>query len=343
MLKEIPKLSISLVAHNGERYLPFCLKSVLEQTFKDYELLIIDNGSTDGTVKLLKEEYPQIKAVEHPENIGFARAHNQAIAWTKSDYLMLLNQDVILRHNYLENLISFLDQNPDVAAISGKIFSWDFKKNVQTNIIDSLGLKILKSHRVVEIAQGELDKGQFNEPKEVFGVSGAAPVYRRFSLEQIKVRASGGLKRDEYFDEDFFSYKEDVDLAFRLRLAGFKSIYLPTAVAYHDRSVKGKRDLSDKATRISREEKDKMVKIYSYKNHLLMLIKNEFKRNFIKYFFPIIWFEFKKLIYIFFFERATLKGLKMFFKQKKKILQKRRYIVENIRKVGPEELGKWYE
>ena len=343
MLKEKPKLAISLVTHNAEKYLPFCLNSILGQNFQDFNILIIDNGSSDGTVRLLREEYPQIKIVEHPDNIGFAKAHNQAISWTDSDYIMLLNQDVILEPDYLKKTISYLDSHQETAALSGKVLIWNFADNQKTKIIDSLGLKILKNHRVIEIGQGEKDKGQFNELKEVFGVSGALPIYRRTSLESIKIKVLGGLTHEEYFDEDFFSYKEDVDLAFRLRLFGHKSVYLPEAVAYHDRSVKGKRDLSDKAIRLSRKEKDKMIKMYSYKNHLLMLIKNEFSQNFIKYFFPIFWFELKKLIFILFFENSTLKGLKMFFRQRRKILQKRKYIVENIRKVGPEELGKWFE
>ena len=335
------KLAVSLVTYNAEKYLPFCLGAISRQTFNDFSLLIIDNGSTDRTAKFLKEEYPQLKIVEHDKNIGFAKAHNQAISWSDSEYVCLLNQDIILEPDYFERLIDFLDNEPSAGSISGKIYIWDFDNNQKTDFFDSLGLKILKNHRVLNIGQGEIDGGQYNETKEIFGVSGAAPVYRRQALEQVK--QLGFLGHEEYFDELFFSYKEDVDLAWRLRLGGYKSFYLPTAIAYHDRSVKGRKNLSDKATIKSRKDKDKMVKLYSYKNHLQTLFKNEFLINYLKYFWPIAWYEFKKLIYIVFFEQTTLIGLKMYFEQRKKIKLKRKDIFKNIVKVKASDLARWYE
>lgn len=336
------KLAISLVTYNAERYLPFCLNSLAEQTFQEFFLLIIDNGSTDDTIRYVKENYPQHKLIEHKQNAGFAKAHNQGIAWTDSDYVMLLNQDVILEKDYLVRAMDFLEKNPDVAALSGKILIWDFINNQKTRIIDSLGLKVFKNHQVTDSGQGEEDAGQYNEVKEVFGVSGAVPIYRRHFLEKIKIRPSGLMSPQEYFDEDFFSYKEDVDLAFRLRLAGHKAIYLPFSVAYHDRSVRGTNDASNKAIKKSRASRDKVIKMYSYKNHLLLLLKNEFFSNLFKYFFPIFWYEFKKILYILIFEQSTLEGLKLFFRQKSRILKKRRYIIKNIRKIKAKELAKWY-
>ncbi|HLC64129.1 MAG TPA: glycosyltransferase family 2 protein [Patescibacteria group bacterium] len=343
MNKDQPRLAINLVTYNAEKYLPFCLPSVLNQTLKDFSFLVIDNGSSDNTLSHLAENYPQVRVVSYPKNLGFAKTHNQAIAWSKTDYLALLNQDVILEPDYFEKVVSYLDGHLEAAAVGGKILRWDFGTNSRTKYIDSLGLLVFKNHRVVEIGQGEIDKGQYNEVKEVFGLSGALPTFRRQVLEKIKVSLPKNFSRQEYFDEDFFAYKEDVDLAFRLRLAGFKSFYLPEAVAYHDRSVKGPRDLSDRAVRKSRSRKDKMVKAYSYKNHLLMLFKNEFKRNLIRFGWPICWYEFKKLAFIFLFEQSTIRGLKMFLKQKKKNKLKRKYIYKNLVKVKPNDLAKWYE
>jgi len=162
-------------------------------------------------------------------------------------------------------------------------------------------------------------------------------------LEKIKISLSKNYSHQEYFDEDFFAYKEDVDLSFRLRLAGFNSFYLPEAKAYHDRTIKAGKDLRDKAVKESRKRKDRMVKIYSYKNHLLMLFKNEFRANFLKYFFHIFWYEFKKIIFIFLFEQQTLEGLKMFLKQRKNNKKKRKYIFKNMVKIKPSSLEKWYE
>jgi len=338
MNKVKAKLSISLVTHNAERYLPFCLKSLNDQTWQEFFLLVIDNGSNDGTARFLKEEYPQIKLVEHPQNIGFAKAHNQGIAWTDSEYIMLLNQDVILANDYLEKAMKYLDENTDVSALTGKILSWNFEDNLKTKKIDSLGLKVFKSHQVADICQGQEDDGSFDEVAEVFGVSGTLPIYRRFDLEKIKI----SLYHLEYFDEVFFSYKEDVDLAFRMRLAGLKSVYFPQSLAYHNRTVSGVLDKTNKAIKKSRQDRDKMIKKYSYKNHLLMLIKNEFFVNFLKFFFSILWYELKKFIFIILFEQSTLRGLKLFFQQKSKVLKKRRYIIKNIRTVRARDIAEWY-
>lgn len=337
------KLAINLVTHNAEKYLLLCLKSLAQQTWQEFSLLIIDNGSSDGTVKYIKENYPQIKLIEHQQNVGFAKAHNQGIAWTDSNYLMLLNQDVILEKDYLEKAIKYLDKHPEVSALTGKVLVWDFQNNQKTKVIDSLGLKLYKSHRIVDFHQGEKDQGQFAGVQEVFGVSGTVPIYCRSALEQVKIDFKGSFTHPEYFDEDFFSYKEDVDLAFRLRLAELKSFYLSSCLAYHDRTVRGVPDTSSQAIKKSRKDRDKVVKIYSYKNHLLLLIKNEFIVNLLRYFFPISWYELRKLVFILLFEHSTLRGLSEFFKQKSKILKKRKYIVKNIRKINAKELAKWYE
>ncbi|MFA6304723.1 MAG: glycosyltransferase family 2 protein [Patescibacteria group bacterium] len=335
------RLAICLVTSNAGKYLPFCLNSLMNQDFKDFIILVIDNGSSDDTVKFFQESYPNLPLVRHPQNLGYAKAHNQGIAWTKSEYFMPLNQDIILEPNYLSQAVAYLDNHPQTAAISGKLYYWDFNGNIKTKIIDTAGLKIFKNHRVVEIGQGQEDDGQFEKTEEVFGVSGAAPIYRRSALEQVKIEAIHG-KAAEYFDEDFFSYKEDVDLAYRFQLAGYSAVYLPSAVAYHDRTTKGNNDLSDKATRLYRKGKDRQVKIYSYKNHLSAIYKNEFVANLFKYFWPIFFYECKKLIYLVIFEPATLKGLSLFFKQKKKMSAKRKYIIKNIRKISSFDLVKWF-
>ncbi|MBU1131157.1 glycosyltransferase family 2 protein [Patescibacteria group bacterium] len=337
------KLAVNLVTHNAEKYLPFCLNSLSEQSRQDFSLLIIDNGSNDETVRYLKENYPQIKLVVHPQNIGFARAHNQGIAWSNSQYLMLLNQDVILDKNYFAKAIDYLDSHPDVAALTGKILVWDFENNQRTSTIDSLGLKVYKNHQVADAHQGEKDAGQFAEVKEIFGPSGAMPIYRRSLLEKVKIDFQAAMRHQEYFDEDFFSYKEDVDLAFRMRLADLKSVYFPGCAAYHDRSVKGPINYSSRAIKKSRQDRDRAVKMYSYKNHLLLLLKNEFFVNLLRYFFPIFWYEFKKIAFILLFEPSTFRGLSLFFKQKSKILKKRRYIKKNICKIKAKQLAIWYQ
>lgn len=342
------KLSVNLVTYNGEKYLPFCFNSLKNQTFKNFDLKIIDNGSSDNTQATILDHFPQIKTIAYKNNVGFAKAHNQLINWSSEPYVLILNQDVILAENYLEQIINWLEKNPAVAGVQGKILRWDFFQNEKTGIIDSLGLEIYQSRRVADIGQGINDKkGQDdtpqkqNGPKEVFGLNGAAPIFRRTALERVKVRTStkNQAEKYEYFDEDFFSYKEDVDLAYRIQLAGLKSCCLREAIAYHSRGV-GQNGTSIKESR-SKQPSD--IKIYSYKNHLSAIYKNEFFTNYLKYFWPLVWYEFKKLAYLLIFEPATLKGLKMFFKEKKKMKAKRKFIIKNIRKIKAGELATWYQ
>lgn len=336
------KLAISLVTYNGEKYLPFCLKSLAEQTYQDFTLLVIDNGSNDETVRYFSENYPQIKLVTHTHNIGFAKAHNQAIAWTNSEYVMLLNQDVILKPDYLEKAIGYLDAHSEAASVGGKIYVWDFANKEKTKRFDSTGLVVYRNHRVADYRQGEEDLGQADQIAEVFGLSGTLPIYRRLALNAVKINLNGQFSADEYLDEDFFSYKEDVDLAWRLRLAGFKTFYLPECVGYHDRSVSGSVVQTSQAIRESRRDRDRAIKIYSYKNHWLLLMKNEFFLNLLSCFFPIIWYEIRKFIFILLFERTTLKAIKLLRQQKKRLLQKRRYIIKNIRTTKARDLSYWY-
>ena len=242
------KIDINLVVWNGKKYLPFCIESILQQSYSDWQLNILDNGSTDDSVKYLREHYPNLKVVALKENTGFAQGHNKLLSWTNSEYVLCLNQDVILDQDFLKNSLDFLKNKKDVGSISPKVYHWDFKKldigdtvepekarelldSKKTNIIDTCGFQLFKNHQVVDWGQGEKDKPEFQEPKKIFGVSGACPIYQRKALEKVKID-------NEYFDEDFFSYKEDVDLAYRLQLAGYKSYFLPQVTAHHNRSIK---------------------------------------------------------------------------------------------------------
>jgi len=342
------KISINLLLWNGERYLPFCLESLKKQSFTDWELNILDNGSTDNSIKYLKEHYPQFRINSLKQNIGFAQGHNKLISWTNSEYILFLNQDTILDSNFLKNALEFLDQHKGVGAISPKIYKWDWKKlNLEnapepetalktldlgkTDIIDSCGLKIFSNHKVEDWGQGEKDGLQYQKTKEIFGVSGALAIYRRCVLEKIKIN-------QEYFDGDFFSYKEDIDLSYRVRLAGYKIYFLPSVIGFHDRSIFKSKPIIE-----SRKIKSDWIKKYSYKNHLWTIVKNEFSKNIWHYFLPIFWYEFKKFIYLLFLEPQTLKFFLAHKKEYKQMKEKRKYIFKNIVKIKAEDLAKWYD
>jgi len=323
------KVVVGLVTFNGEKYLPFCLDSLKRQTFRNFCLFVVDNNSQDGSVSFLRKHYPEAEIVQNKKNLGFSRAYNQIIHWTKSDYILCLNQDVILEPDFLEILVSFLDRHPQVGSLSGKIYRWDFEKNQKTKIIDTVGLKVFRNHRVIDEGQGKEDRGEYNQIKEIFGPSAAVALYRRKALEDIKVD-------NEYFDEDFFAYKEDVDLAFRLRIAGWSSFFVPQAIAYHDRTTSQKGDIIK-----NRSLKSQFANYHSYRNHLLVILKNEFFSNLILCFPQIFWYEFKKFVYLLIFERKTLKGLVDILKLLPKVIKKRK-IIKQKRKIKAKDLRKWF-
>lgn len=324
------RVSVNLVTWNGEKFIKDCLQSVFNQTFKDFDLLIIDNNSTDDTLAIINEMYPHLRVVKNRENLGFAKAHNQAIHWSKSDFVLALNQDVVLHPDYLRSLVEFFDQNPQAGSASGKILR--LQDGMQTSYIDTLGLKIQKNHRVVEIAAGELDSGQYEAVEEVFGVSAALAMYRRKALQSIEYQK-------EFFDEDFFCYKEDVDLSYRLRYAGWEAFYQPLAVAYHNRSVSGSEAKTKMKIAKNRKRQSKFANYLSYRNHWYLLIKNLPKFNF-KYIWPVFWFELMKFFYILVMEPKNLKVFKEVIKNRKKFLQKRKFIFEN-KKIKISDINSW--
>ncbi|MFH1111644.1 MAG: glycosyltransferase family 2 protein [Patescibacteria group bacterium] len=344
------KTSISLVVYNGAKYLPFCLAGVDEQTTKDFFLLIIDNASIDNSFKIITDfliTNPELnhrtRIVKNNKNLGFARAHNQAFQWTSSQYVLLLNQDVLMDKDYLSKLLPFADEHPPVAATQGKILKWTFNsatyrldlhKNLhKVSKFDSCGLAVNKNRHTFNINQGDFDQGQAEVNTEIFGVSGTAPLYRRLALEDIKYN-------DQILDEDFVTYKEDIDIAWRLRLAGYQSWYLPQAVCFHDRSLAKPERLS--LVTQARANWPEQMKVYSCRNHWLVLIKNDCLGNLILQSPYIFWYELKKFIYRLFFETKILfKAVSQFFFLIPTMLTKRAYI-QKKKVISCHELKKWF-
>ena len=191
------------------------------------------------------------------------------------------------------------------------------------------------SRRVVEMETGE-EWRERSGALEVFGVSGTAPIIRRSAIEQIL------LPDGNMFDESYHSYKEDVDLAYRLRSAGYKAYTLLDAVAYHDRSAVGLKDLGDSAAANNKAYQPAFIKYYSYKNHLATLYKNEYWQNIILDFPWVVWYETKKLIYFLLFDQSVLAGLRDIW-QKRESLKTKKLRIKELRKVSWRELRKWWK
>ncbi len=350
------KLSVHLVTWNGAKYVPYLFASLRNQTFRDWELVILDNASSDGMAEGIRFQISNFKfqipveLIEHDANSGFAGGHNWLLRESRiknkelSTYVLLLNQDMYLMPDCLEKLVGFMDEQSEVAVVSPRLMRWEFDKishqpsvishpldvNAQASIgfthsIDSMGLKVFRNRRVVECGAGEDFFTQAPEhlsavALEVFGVSGALPMFRRSAVATVSF--SDGT----FFDEIYHAYKEDVDLAFRLRSAGFRAFVIPDAVAFHDRSAAGPRTFDDATAAENKQSQSSWARYHSYKNHLATLYKNEYIPNFVFDFFPVCWYELKKFAWFLIHERKPLGGLGELWKNWKSLRRRRKEI-----------------
>lgn len=355
------KLIIQLVTWNGEKYIPYLFDSLRKQIFKDFHLYILDNGSSDNTQEMIDRELQNVPFtytfVKQTANSGFAGGHNYIFKTQHEkninyDYILLLNQDMYLTSNCIYTMVQFLDSHPTVAAVSPRLMRWNFLEigdgleQSFTHIIDALGLRVFRNRRVIEKYAGktwedkksrlELSYRTHNDAMEVFGVSGALPVYRRSALETIT------FKNGTFFDELYESYKEDVDLAYRLRIAGFSSYILLDTIAYHDRSAAGQERMGDRIAMAHKKKQSQWVRYHSYKNHIATLYKNEYWQNTILDFPWILWYELKKCIYFLVFDRRVLHGIVELWK-KRIVISERKKEIRAMRKISWKELRVWWK
>ncbi len=332
----MPKISVIIVTYNASPWIEHALESLTQQTFQNFQVLVVDNASEDKTVKIIKDAYPFVQVIQNRFNMGFSKANNRGIHFTKSDYVVTMNQDTILTERFFENLVGYMDEHEEVGSCTGKIYRLtgrpdELSRESFSKIIDTVGIKVTRSRQFIELGAMERDEGQFSDAEEIFGVSAALALYRRSALEDVRFER-------EYFDEDFIAYKEDVDLAWRLRLRGWKAEFIPKAVAYHWRTAKSKELQSDKETFLNRKTKSDYANLNSARNHLWVLVKCE--RNFWRHSPWIIWYELKKWTYILFFETKSLKAVWMFFAGIGKMRKKREQIQKNA-SVSSKEMLKW--
>lgn len=327
-------VSVVILNYNGEKLLKTCLDSACALDFEHKEIIFLDNASTDNSVEFVSKHYPGIHIVANKENSGYAGGANQAIEVSKGNFVMILNPDIVFEPDYLKILVERLREDPRIAAIIGKLKKYDFEGGKKTDFIDSAGLLMLRNRRCVDRGQGEHDKGQYDVAEEVFGITGACPLYRRSALEDIKING-------EYFDNSFFMYKEDVDISWRLRLFGWKCFYEPSAVAYHGRGTGAIERTTLWDVVKNRKGLSRFQKHLSYKNERLMRVKNELWPNMKHDFWPIIQKEILMAGWMMLREPFLFKSLVKFLHQLPSALQKRRQIMGRV-KVNYEQLQKWF-
>ena len=332
--RENKSVVAGLVVQNSAKYIIPALESLVNQDYENLEIVIFDNHSTDETVNLIKENFADIKIISSPKNVGFARGHNVILSETDSDFYACLNVDMIFDQNFISELVKAIEEKPIYGAAGGKIKFWDFEafekgssSQGKTNFIDTVGLKFFKSHRFEDIGQGEMDYGQFDKSREIFGVSGAAVLYRRKSLEDVAFVNDNDEK--EYFDESMFMYKEDIDLAYRLQWAGWKTIYNPKAIAYHDRTISFRGKTALEIIK-NRAKKPKEVNRRSYLNHRLLLRKNFSNAFSSEVKNATSWYNLKVFLYILFFETELLGVWWNIFKMRNRIQKWRKKMPRRV-------------
>jgi len=236
----IPKITIGIVLYKGEKYLKKCISSLLNQSYKNFELLLRDQGPEHEALAYIEKNYPEILAdsrvkIFRGENLWHSGGHNKLIGEMSEDseaYVCASN-DMLYEENFLEILVNNIQKKTEFSVFVPKLKRWNFSSSntspeisEKTNFLDSCGILVKKNHNFIDRGQGERDKNQY-QTGEIFGGSGALFLIKKIALSEISTPV---------FDEEIH-YKNDVDLAYRLQWAGFKTLFVAESVAYHDRQV----------------------------------------------------------------------------------------------------------
>ena len=213
-------VSVVVVNFNGRQRLPACLESLRRQTYPSVEVIVVDNASTDGSIALVHDAFPDVHVVGLRRNVGFATGCNAGIATARGNFIATLNNDARAEPTWIEELVRAAEHRPDVGMVAAKMLFAD-----APSTINSTGICIDRTAISWDRDGGKQDH-EVPSASEVFGPSAGAALYRRQLFDDV-----GG------FDDDFFLYLEDVDLAWRARLAGWRCIFAPGARVLHDHSA----------------------------------------------------------------------------------------------------------
>lgn len=218
-------VSVIIPNWNGETLLKDCLQSLQKQTYKDFEIILVDNGSTDDSIEYVLENFPKVKTIKLSKNFGFAKAINEGVKTSVAKYVAFLNNDTEVTNNWLENLIKVVQKHPEAISVNSKILNFYNRK-----LIDGVGILINEVGQAKSIGFNQEDQGYDDSEMYIFGATGGAALFRR--LDFIKVGC---------FDENYFMYSEEVDFAFRAQFLGYQSIYCPKAIVYHQHKATAKK------------------------------------------------------------------------------------------------------
>ncbi|MFQ5694467.1 MAG: glycosyltransferase family 2 protein [Terriglobia bacterium] len=318
-------VSVSLVTYNSEAYLERCLASLFAQQGAGLEVIVVDNASRDGTLGILERHAARLHLICNRENRGFAAAQNQAVRQASREWLFCLNPDVVLSPTFLQRLLEAAEPRAQVGMACGKLLRLATNGAPATPaLFDSAGIYFTPTLRHFDRGSNQPDRGQYQRREYVFGATGAAALYRRALAENVTVEG-------EFFDEDFFAYREDADLAWRAQLAGWRCLYVPEAVGWHARRV-----LPEKRRAVAAR-----LNYHSVKNRFLMRAKNISWPLYWRVFVPMKLRDLGIVAYALVRERSSLPAFAYLWRQRRRIREKRRR-VQALRRVPDAELARWF-
>lgn len=400
-------VSVLVLTYNTGSSLESCLQSVLAQSYPHRELVITDNASRAETRNRV-ERFLEAAEISIPviidwsqKNLGYSGGRNRGIRQSRGEYVLCLNHDVVLDEDFIELAVATMKHDSRIGAVQGKLLqtqnaksektigfiagtpsqkresdgkTQNYNSKLQTDqdkeIIDTTGLVAYKSRHFANRGHDEEDIGQYEKEEEVFGVDGAAPLYRRVALEDIRIptanyelagksygfsspecgegRASASANPEqsegvsritnyEYLDPDFFLYKEDIDLSWRLRLAGWKIVYQPKAKATNARTSKTGLNFLE-----ARLQTPRRVRYFSFRNYHFLLLKNEGGWFFVAH---LPWILARECGYLFIsllFELGNIVAVGDIIRLLPRMLRKRRIIMAH-RRVEWREIYRWFK
>ena len=318
-------VSVTIVTYNSGRFIKRCLESVMEQQYPRMEIIVIDNASTDGTADILEQFSERCRVVYNDENIGFAAAQNQAIRMARGEWVLTLNPDVLLMPNFIQALVEAGQADTRAGTVCGKLLTilatFDLPEK---QLVDSTGIYFTPNLRHLDRGSQEVDNGHYLTHEYVFGATAAAALYRRSMIEDIAIQG-------EFFDPDFFVYREDADVAWRAQLLGWRCIYTPHARGYHVRNV-----LPGNRRALPPE-----INMHSVKNRFLMRIKNITADVYRKNFWSITARDIVVVGACLLHEHTSLRAFWYLAKNWRRVVEKRREIM-NRKKAKEEYIASWF-
>src|ERR1039458_2356596 len=318
-------VSVTIVTFNSGRFIKRCLESVLGQKGPDIEVIAVDNNSTDGTRDILEQYEERCILVHNQRNMGFSAAQNQAILLARGNWILTLNPDVLLMPSFIQALIDAGKNDPGVGSVCGKLLAMspDFHIDARPRV-DSTGIYFTPNLRHLDRGSREIDNGHYLKREYVFGATAAAALYRRDMIDDLSING-------EFFDPDFFVYREDADVAWRAQLLGWRCLYTPYARGYHVRAVLPG----------NRRALPRVINMHSVKNRFLMRIKNMTGDLYSRCWISISLRDVVVLGCCLVYEHYSLKAFWEVVRAWSRVWSKRRWIMERKR-VSDDYIATWF-